>query len=235
MQYPLLFPYAEDGFHDNIMYCETHGSASMRHQKATLVEYYAYKLHNRHGEFNTPLRCGRGTQAYQVDAYCCIERERIDHYQTKSFQRKYRSATYSSLSTSVSNGIRSGSSAGQRIILPASFTGGPRYLYQKYQDCIGIYRKFGCHDLFVMFTSNTAWSEIFVVLPPSLTPSDLPEIVDRVFKMKLKFLMDDIIKREFFGLVNAAVYTIEFQKRGLPHACIIIWLKKGQTMGCSNG
>jgi hypothetical protein len=86
-----------------------------------------------------------------------------------------------------------------------------------------------------MFTSNTAWSEIFVVLPPSLTPSDLPEIVDRVFKMKLKFLMDDIIKREFFGLVNAAVYTIEFQKRGLPHACIIIWLKKGQTMGCSNG
>jgi hypothetical protein len=45
--------------------------------------------------------------------------------------------------------------------------------------------------------------------------------------MKLNILMDDIKKRKFFGLVNAVVYTIEFQKRGLPHAHIIVWLKKG--------
>jgi hypothetical protein len=36
----------------------------------------------------------------------------------------------------------------------------------------------------------------------------------------------DIRKRNFFSPVNAAVYTIEFQKRGLPHAHIIIWLRK---------
>jgi hypothetical protein len=233
MQYPLLFPYGEDDFHDNIMYHETHGSASMCRQKATMVEYYAYKLHDRPGEFNTPLRCGWGTQAYQVDAYCCIERERIDHYRTKGFQRKYRSTTYSSLSSCVSNGIWSGSSAGQRIILPASFTGGPRYLYQKYQDCIGICRKFGCPDLFVMFTSNAAWPEIFAALPLGLTPSDQPEIVDHVFEMKLNFLMDDIIKRDFFGPINASVYTIKFQKRGLSHAHIIIWLKKDRPWDAS--
>jgi hypothetical protein len=80
MQYPLLLPYGEDGFHDNIMYCETQGSASICHQKATIVEYYAYRLHDRPDDFNTPLRCGRGTQAYQVDAYCYVEKERIDHY-----------------------------------------------------------------------------------------------------------------------------------------------------------
>jgi hypothetical protein len=44
--------------------------------------------------------------------------------------------------------------------------------------------------------------------------------------MKLNILMDDIKKRNFFGHVNAAVYTIEFQKRGLPHAHIIVWLKR---------
>jgi hypothetical protein len=38
--------------------------------------------------------------------------------------------------------------------------------------------------------------------------------------------MGDIKKKEIFGPVNAIVYTIEFQKRGLPHAHIIIWLKK---------
>jgi hypothetical protein len=87
MQYPLLFPYGEDGFHDNIVYHQTHASTSMRRQKATMAEYYAYRLHDRVGDFNTPLRCGRGTQAYLVDAYCCVERERIDHYHTKSFQK----------------------------------------------------------------------------------------------------------------------------------------------------
>jgi hypothetical protein len=44
--------------------------------------------------------------------------------------------------------------------------------------------------------------------------------------MKLNILMDDIKKRNFFGPVNADVYTIEFQKCGLPHAHITIWLKK---------
>jgi hypothetical protein len=119
--------------------------------------------------------------------------------------------------------MRLGSLAGQRIILPASFTGSPRYLYQKYQDCIGICRKFGCPDIFVTFTSNAAWPEILAALPPSLIASDKLEIVDRVFKMKLNILMDNIRKRIFFGPDNAAVYTIEFQKCGLPHAHIIIW------------
>jgi hypothetical protein len=120
-------------------------------------EYYAYILHDRPGEFNTPLRRGRGTQVDQVDAYCCVERETIDHYRTKSFQQKYRSTTYNSISSCISNGITSGSSAGQRIILPTLFTGSPRYLYKKYQDCIGICRKYGCPDLFITFTSNATW------------------------------------------------------------------------------
>jgi hypothetical protein len=72
MQYPLLFPYGEDGFHDNIMY---QTSTSMCHQKAIMTEYFSYRLHNRANDSNTPLRCGRGTQAYEVDAYCCVERE----------------------------------------------------------------------------------------------------------------------------------------------------------------
>jgi hypothetical protein len=225
MQYPLLFPYGKDGFHDNITYRETQTSSSMRRKKAT-AEYYAYRLHDRPGDFNTPLRCGGGTQDYLVDAYFCVERERIDHYRTPSFQRKYRSATYNSLSNCVSNGMRLGSSAGQRIILLASFTSSPHYLYQKYQDCIGFCQKFGCPGLFITFASNAAWPEILATLPPGLILSDRPEIVDRVFKMKLNILIDDIKKRNFFGPVNAAVFTIEFQKHGLPHAHIIVLLKK---------
>jgi hypothetical protein len=197
MQYPLLFPYGEGGFHDNIVYHQTHACTSMCCQKATMAEYYAYRLHDRVGDFNTPLWCRRGTQAYLVDVYCCVERERIDYYCTRSFQSKYRSTTYNSLSSCVANGMTSGSLACQRIILPASFTGGPRYLYQKYQDCIGICRNFGCPYLFITFTSNVAWPEIATALPPGLIPRDHPEIVDRVFKMKLNILMDDIKKKNW--------------------------------------
>jgi hypothetical protein len=55
MQYPLLFPYGEDGFHDDLIYQPTARSASMQRQKVTILEYYAYRLHDRLGEFNTPL------------------------------------------------------------------------------------------------------------------------------------------------------------------------------------
>ncbi|KAG2544672.1 hypothetical protein PVAP13_9KG177801 [Panicum virgatum] len=134
MQYPLLFPYGEDGFHENIKY----------------------------------RRC---------------------------------------------------SAAGQRIYLPGSFTASPCYYYQNYQDCVALCRRFGCPHLFITFTCNALWPEIDEALAfiPGQQASDRPDIVDRVFEMKLKLLIQDIEKYEFFGPTLGVVYTIEFQKRGLPH------------------
>jgi hypothetical protein len=166
MQYPILFPYGEDGYHDELFYRPTARSKSMQRKKTTILEYFAYRLHDRPGDFNTPLRGKRLTQAYVVDGYCCVEGKRIRHYRKASFQNKYRSAPYKSLTDCVSRGITAGSSAGQRIILASSFTGGPRYLYQNYQDCIAIYRKHGCPDLFITFTANSTWPEIMAALAP---------------------------------------------------------------------
>ncbi len=42
--------------------------------------------------------------------------------------------------------------------------------------------------------------------------------------MKLKVILDDILKKNIFGKVLAYLYTIEFQKRGLPHAHLLIIL-----------
>lgn len=215
MQYPILFPYGEDGFHESIMYNQTTSSSALRHDKATMVEFFAYIMHDRAGQFNTPLRCGRLTQSYLVDGYCCVEGERIQHYRLPSFQHKYRLAPFNSLASSVSRGITTGSSAGQRVILPASHTGSPRYLYQNYQDCIAICRKYGCPDLFVTFTSNASWPEILQALAPGQQPSDRPDIVDRVFKMKLNMLMDDIKKNNFFGPIHAGNFQNNFQSKFL--------------------
>jgi hypothetical protein len=56
-------------------------------------------------------------------------------------------------------------------------------------------------------------------------PKDRPDIVAKVFKQKLDASMNDINKYHIFGVTVAHVHVIEFQKRGLPHAHILIILR----------
>lgn len=49
--------------------------------------------------------------------------------------------------------------------------------------------------------------------------------VDRVFALKLKAMMDVIVKKKLFGPVLAHVCRIEWQARGMPHAHILIILQ----------
>ena len=61
-------------------------------------------------------------------------------------------------------------------------------------------------------------------------PSDHPDLVMCVFDMKKKALIKDIYKKGVFGQAVAYVYTIEFQKRGLPHMHLLIFLERGLKM-----
>ncbi|XP_072062160.1 uncharacterized protein [Arachis hypogaea] len=45
-----------------------------------------------------------------------------------------------------------------------------------------------------------------------------------LFKEKLDMLIKDIHKNKLFGISTIVIYTIEFQKRGLPHAHILLFL-----------
>lgn len=44
----------------------------------------------------------------------------------------------------------------------------------------------------------------------------------RVFALKLKELQNDLFKKSVFGVSIGRSWTIEFQKRGLPHTHILI-------------
>lgn len=205
MQYPILFPYGEDCFHEKIFYRRCQRSESIKRKNATMLEYFTYRIHDRLDDFNTPMRCKRGTQSYIIDAYCCMEESRLNHYRTKSFQLKYRIAPFNEVRDNINQGVTDGSEVGQRIILPSSYIGGPCYLYQNYLDCVALCRKYGCPDLFITFTSNPLWPEVIAALAliPGQYSSDRPDIVNRVFHMKLVLFMDDITKGMFFGPVIA--------------------------------
>ncbi|KAG2481607.1 hypothetical protein PVAP13_J029060 [Panicum virgatum] len=108
-----------------------------------------------------------------------------------------------------------GSEMGKLTVLPASHTGGRRYMVQNYHDGIAICRVFGPPDFFVTFTCNSNWPEI-----------DSAYIIVRVYNMKLEEMLEDIRNGNIFGTVVAVLHTVEFQKRGLPHAHIIFWVSE---------
>ena len=50
------------------------------------------------------------------------------------------------------------------------------------------------------------------------------DLITRVFKLKLNSILGNIVNNEIFGKVVAWCYTIEYQKRGLPHAHMLFTL-----------
>ncbi|XP_074323579.1 uncharacterized protein LOC141660492 [Apium graveolens] len=75
-------------------------------------------------------------------------------------------------------------------------------------------------------TCNSKWPEIqeMLKLLPNVDPVDAPDIVSHVFKLKLDQLLDLIKKKNYFGMCIGVMHVIEFQKRGLPHVHMLIWL-----------
>jgi hypothetical protein len=88
---------------------------------------------------------------------------------------------------------------------------------------MAICRWAGYPDVFVTFTCNPQWLEIRRALLLGQQPEDRPDLVIRVFKIKLKDLINDIHKNHILGRTIAGIYVVEFQKHGLPHAHILIF------------
>jgi len=214
LQYVLILPHGRYGW--------TTGMHLSNIQQVSPMQFYSFHLMQR-DNFNVLLRCGRLFHQYIVDQYAKMERERLNfcfHH-----QQDLRAELYCGLSDAVANGDASGASVGTRIILPSSFCGGPRNMHQLYQDTMAIVRGYGKPDLFITFTCNPNWSEIKTACLQNQCANDRPDIITRVFKGKPKALMCDITEKGIFGRVQAFVYTIEFQKRGLPHAHILVILQ----------
>ncbi|XP_074322092.1 uncharacterized protein LOC141659206 isoform X6 [Apium graveolens] len=65
---------------------------------------------------------------------------------------------------------------------------------------------------------------MMMVFVPGCITVNCPDIVSRVFRLKLEQLVTDIRSKAYFGVCNGVMYVVEFQKRGLPHVHMLIWL-----------
>ncbi|CAH9141764.1 unnamed protein product [Cuscuta epithymum] len=223
LQYPLLFSRGEQGYTDDIPLYETKSARSNKRRNVSMREFYAYRFQNRDSERACLLFSKRLFQQLLVDVYSTIESSRLYYYRTH--QREVRADMYKGIEEAILRGDTNPAAVGKRIVLPSSFRGGARYMFQNYQDAMAICRWMGYPDLFITFTCNQNWPELYRYLSTQgLKSEDRPDLICRVFKIKLDEMIKEIKEGKVFGLVRAVIYTIEFQKRGLPHAHILIFL-----------
>ncbi|KAF7826876.1 uncharacterized protein G2W53_018040 [Senna tora] len=191
MQYPLLFPFGEDGYRQDTLFRYASLNSRNKEKDLTLRQYFAYILQDRRSQFNIFLGSGKLSQQFIVDGYTMIESQRL--FFIRLHQQDLRADSYVTLAQAMSRGETTSAGIGKRIILPSSFTGAERYC-----QLTRLFERMNC------------------------TAQDRPDLLSRIFKIKLNMLMRDITK-DLFGSCRADIYKIEFQKRGLPHAHILIW------------
>ncbi|KAL0284783.1 UNVERIFIED_CONTAM: hypothetical protein Sangu_2809100 [Sesamum angustifolium] len=170
-----------------------------------------------------PLLLPYGTYGWYSN-YESIRGRRITccDYYAYMLQNDIRAELYEGLQDCLNAGENNAGNVGRRIILPSSFTGSPRDMYQRYQDAMAIVQKFGKPDIFLTMTCNPSWKEIKDQLLPGQTPQDRPDLLTRIFRAKYEELKEDIFHKGVLGKTIAHVHVIEFQKRGLPHVHMLV-------------
>jgi hypothetical protein len=146
------------------------------------------------------LTSGRLSLQYWVDVYTCLEQNRLNWLRRN--QGKLRIDLYSGLQDALDRGDTSTDQVGKRIYLPSSHIGSPRYMQQNLQDAMAICRWIGYPNLFVTFTCNAKWPEIQYMLDEAKDrqkPANRADVIIRVFMIKLKELLRDIVQGKRFG------------------------------------
>ena len=220
LQYPLIFWQGEDGYSIDIYQVQPRtGVASTK--KVSAMQFYSYRLMLRENQSNHIFKSRNLLSQFLTDMYAKIETERLLYIRLN--QTKLRAEQYIHLKDAVANESNP-SNIGQMVILPATFTGSPRYMHEYTQDAMTYVRNYGRPDLFITFTCNPNWPEITQNLIDGQPSYVRHDIVARVFNQKVKLLRNLLTNDEIFGATRCYMYSIEWQKRGLPHVHLLLWL-----------
>ncbi|KAH1060573.1 hypothetical protein GYH30_004170 [Glycine max] len=76
----------------------------------------------------------------------------------------------------------------------------------------------------ILHRSTSSSKKRKLLSPLNLKPTNRPDIVSRIFILKYEQMLLDLTKGQLLGKVVAYMHTIEFQKRGLPHVHLLLFL-----------
>jgi hypothetical protein len=115
--------------------------------------------------------------------------------------------------------------------IPSSIRGSPRNCAESVARGMAQVYAMGGPHVFLTFTGNPRWTEIQSQLQNGNCWYNDPVLVCRVFKEKLEHLLQGIRDGKYFGGRKSCYlqYVIEFQKRGMPHAHMLIRLENFES------
>ena len=106
--------------------------------KMALHEFGAYLIMLRNNAHDSLIHSGKLFQEWLVDTYARVESNRLTWHRDN--QDRIRSDLYQNIQRAAANGTIQARELGTKVILPSSFTGGPRYMMREYQDAMAIVR-----------------------------------------------------------------------------------------------
>ncbi|XP_074300391.1 uncharacterized protein LOC141631649 [Silene latifolia] len=223
LQYPLLFPYGDTGWHQCIY---KYNSSHRRREVCPTFPINEVLVQTAEDLIEAEDAVASSSESekkqYAVDMYIKLESTRLDFIRAN--QAVIRAELYQGVIDSYNAGQLYGANIGQIYILPSSFIGCGRDLRCRYLSSMSVVQRYGKPNIFLTMTCNPRWPEIERELLPHEEAQNRPDLVARVFRAKLIEVKKEIVEKKLFGNVAGYVYVVEFQKRGLPHAHFLIIL-----------
>jgi hypothetical protein len=197
-----------------------------RAKKMSMLDFFAYRMHWRkvgvhpNNKFDPLFWARRLFQQYAVDAFSKVEENRLNQLRQKDMQTTLRAENYDRLQEYINEAAHErGVRPGKAIVLPSTFSGSSRHMAQEYADAMAIVRKKGHNglDYFITMTANPKWAEVQASLPRDeyghklQEAIDRPDIVARVFKLKMDSLLKDLFEDKIFGQIAGYAWTVEYQ------------------------
>jgi len=127
----------------------------------------------------------------------------------------------------------------EKTFLSQSMHGSRRHLRSLAKNALTLVSEYGRPSLFITLTCNPNWPEIIEQLLPGQTAFDRGDIVCQVFYRKLQAVLVNIRRGKYFNVKNTPnkyheikfeVRVIEYQRRGLPHAHLVLKFKDDDGM-----
>ena len=232
----LLFPDGRDGWHRSRT-VPAQGSKRDPH-KVTAREWYNYYSYERERHPLSPdgvawddtlHRAGRLFQEWLCAGWIKAEDDRLSFLASEAGQKKIRAENYADLADHMRSddaGVEVG-----RVINPSTSRGSSRKLKKYFEDAMATVRHFGPPSLFITMTANGGALEVTLLLKEGQSAEDRWDLCSEVFDAHKKKLLHEIDAQGIFGTAVARFSVVEFQKRGLAHLHLLLWLIDPPTDG----
>ena len=214
LHFVLLFPFGDPqwGLHLNRTRSNLR-KRSREHQPVSIFDYLKF-LMQRRGSAVSIHSFGRLFEEWFCDCFLQSENSKLTYL--KFNQKLFRRDKLSSLHRQLLDAVPPRQIGSPATHLPSSFVRGYRHYRELYADAMMLPAAFGGIDYFLTFTTNPRWPEI--VDNASIKDGmNSPDLYNRVFYIKMRALLSDILDHAVLGVVVAFAWSVEFQQRGLPH------------------